>query len=138
MNIYYVYAYVREDGTPYYIGKGKGNRAFYKHRKIPVPNDKLRIIFIFQDLMEQDALNLECQLIKYHGRKNNNTGILRNLTDGGEGCSGAIRTEETLLKMRKPRSKISHWKNKKRGPMSEEHKQKLRKPKNKNLLLFIL
>jgi hypothetical protein len=118
MNIYYVYTYVREDGTPYYIGKGKGDRAFEKHRngKLSVPEDKSRIIFLVEQLSEQDAFDIECLFIKLYGRKNNNTGILRNMTDGGEGTSGYILTE-------KDRQKIS---NTHKGKIvSEETRQKI-------------
>ena len=45
-NEYYVYLYLREDGTPYYVGKGKDNRAFSKNgRSVHLPLDKTKIIF---------------------------------------------------------------------------------------------
>ena len=46
MNIYYIYAYVRSNGTPYYIGKGTSDRAWSKKHAVKKPKDKSRIIIM--------------------------------------------------------------------------------------------
>jgi len=56
-NKFYTYAYLREDGTPYYIGKGEGRRAYCKqNRSCPVPKDRKRIIFLKKNIDEEEAL----------------------------------------------------------------------------------
>ena len=96
---FYVYAFLREDGTPYYIGKGQGNRAWGKRRRISPPADSSRIIILFENLTETEAFSEEIRLINFYGRKDLGTGILRNLTDGGEGSSGYKHTQDALDKM---------------------------------------
>ena len=104
MNNYYTYAYLREDGTPYYIGKGKGKRAFYKHptkhKFVKVPEDKTRIVFLSENLTEDEAYKEEIYLIKKYGRKSDG-GILINQHPGGSGGRepGWNHTEETKKKM---------------------------------------
>jgi len=84
MNDYYTYAYLKADGSPYYIGKGKGNRL-YDHRGkncIP-PKDKNRIIKLKQNLTEEAAFRHEIYMIAVFGKKCDGTGILMNIADGG-------------------------------------------------------
>jgi hypothetical protein len=88
MSYYYTYAYLRKgDRTPYYIGKGRGKRAYDSSHSVKVPDDKDRIIFLKQNLTEEEAFNHEKYMIAVFGRKDLGTGILRNMTDGGEGPS---------------------------------------------------
>ena len=103
MNDFYTYAYLREDGTPYYIGKGTGNRIYSSKRKVKFPKDEKRILFLKQNLTEEEAFKHEIYMISVFGRKDNGTGILRNLTDGGEGVSGVVVGEKTRKKLREAR-----------------------------------
>ena len=94
-NIYYIYSYLREDYSPYYIGKGSGKRAYTKGPKeVKPPRDKSRVKIIKADLTEEEAFLLEKLYILMFGRVDLGTGILRNKSDGGDGSSGYIVSPE--------------------------------------------
>ncbi len=97
---YYTYAYLREDRTPYYIGKGEKDRIYKKGKgEVKLPKDKSRIIYLKQNLTEQEAFKHEIYMIAVFGRKDLGTGILRNRSNGGEGASGLIHSDETKRKL---------------------------------------
>ena len=96
MGQYYTYAWLRVDGTPYYIGKGSGSRAWRKDKFSPPPD---RVLILKRNLCEFDAFKHEVYMIAVYGRKDLGTGILYNFTDGGEGTSGWKCSEDTKTKI---------------------------------------
>lgn len=90
MNNYYVYAHILDNETvPFYIGKGKGKRAYDTKNRSKfwnrVAKKGYRVEFIRENLSEEEALLLEVTMIKTLGRRDNKTGCLVNMTDGGDG-----------------------------------------------------
>jgi len=137
-NRFYTYAYLREDKTPYYIGKGTKNRLYIKKKcEIKPPKDKSRIIFLKQNLTEEEAFRHEIYMIAVFGRKDLGTGILRNKTYGGDGASGAIKSEKTRRKMseaNKGKNNPNYGKSlseETRRKMSEAQKGKIRSEEHK-------
>ena len=109
MNEYYTYAYLREDGTPYYIGKGKLNRAFRKHKVGTPPKD--RILFLKKNLTEEQSFLHEMYMISVLGRIDLGTGILENKNSGGNGSSGKIYSQEERERIRKDVLGRKWWNN---------------------------
>ena len=95
--MFYTYLWLREDGTPYYVGKGKGDRGFVNgsHRQHCPPVDRI-VVNYWTD--EETAFAYETYLIDFYGRIDLGTGCLRNLTDGGEGTTG--KSEDAIRRIR--------------------------------------
>lgn len=99
-NEYYVYLHLRKsDGSVFYVGKGKGRRAWnLKHRtnsrwQRVSRKHGCEVVLVAQDLPEVCALSMERALIGVYRNS------LVNMTDGGEGASGYVHTPEGRAKM---------------------------------------
>jgi len=99
--MFYIYLHkTKDEGVPFYIGKGYGKRAYVKsHRskfwKRIVAKHGYIIELVEENLTEQEALLAEVNWIKKFGRRDLNTGTLVNFTDGGEGTVGRKVSEKT-------------------------------------------
>jgi len=103
-----VYVIFRPNGTPCYVGKGRGRRA--EHHARFSHNRHLKSIYrqadgilplakIREDLTDQEACEIERAFIAAIGRKDLGLGPLVNFCDGGEGLSGHIKSSETRAKL---------------------------------------
>jgi NUMOD3 motif len=135
MNHFYTYVYIdpSRDNEPIYIGKGFASRMHIhmkrtdRHpltrrlQKMARNNIEPIIGCLCKDIDEELALLCEEEAIDLYGRKDLGKGTLLNLTDGGEGASGLVMSEEAKRKL------SEHFSGKTRP---EEHRAKMRKPKS--------
>ena len=142
---FYVYVHIRLDNnTVFYVGKGKGDRAYNLdrgnfHNGVRDKYD-CKVVIIKDNLTESQAFRLESKMIKYYvltlgygipidGYRNfSNNKYLTNMTWGGEGVSGlnplANKTPEEMEEIRRKKSESMKGKNKGKKH-SEEHNKKV-------------
>lgn len=131
----YVYRHIRHDkNEPFYIGIGKTKyRATAKQNRNPIWNRIVEkttygVEILFDDIQWETACEKEIEFIKMYGRIDKKTGILANMTDGGDGNLGLVHSDEALNKIRQSsKNRIGHWKGKK---MSDDFKLKVSRGKS--------
>lgn len=105
MKQFYTYLHCKPDGTPFYVGKGNSDRAYrldgsrknQHHKNIVAKHGKENIlVYIFPCESEQQAFADEIKQIAQLRREGYE---LCNMTDGGEGLSGYICSDETKIKL---------------------------------------
>ena len=104
----YVYTHTREDKNEvFYVGIGINSntfeRAYRKHgtafwERI-AKKTSYKIDIILSNVSWEEACAKEIELIKFYGRRDLGTGSLVNMTDGGEGTIGRLKSEEEIAKI---------------------------------------
>lgn len=104
---YYVYLHIKEsDGTPFYVGKGSGYRAFERvssrsnHWKSVVNKYGYDVIILEEGLSEDESLVREVYWINRIGRKCKG-GPLINQTDGGDSPKHSQETKDKISRNNK-------------------------------------
>jgi len=110
-NQYHVYVDKKPCGEPFYVGKGKSKRVKHISRNelhtnicAKYPDWQRDVVF---SGTEAECFAEEIRLISLYGRRDLETGTLANMTDGGDGASGNIQSEYTIVKRQQAISK--YW-----------------------------
>lgn len=114
---FYTYLWLRSDGTPYYVGKGKwrGHRFVGQERAFRKGCPPASQIIVESHESQADAFFAESFLIGFYGRIDLGTGCLRNRTNGGEGLAGLLRSAthksriSAALSRRKSGNPVKHY-----------------------------
>lgn len=131
---YYVYIHYDMNNIPFYVGKGKGKRAYSKSQRNEdwkkIASNGYNVDIIKDNLTNVESMSLEVETIKIYGRLDRGTGTLVNRTSGGGGSNGYKATKETCEKL----SKVLMGKNKGKKPnlgrkFSDESKKKMSEAK---------
>jgi len=132
----YLYRHIRLDtNKPFYIGIAKNDDSSYSraHYKYKSKRNKIwldiinktsyEVEILFEDLTWEQACQKEIEFITLYGRIDLKTGTLANMTKGGDGMVGVVRTEEYRLKLsERQKDGKAYWFGKK---LSKEHKEKI-------------
>jgi len=131
----FVYCYLREDGSPYYVGKATTQYRPFQEHAVGIPSQRERVRVMRSGLPEDEAFRWEIFYIARYGRKDLGTGILRNSTDGGEGPAGNVWTKEqkaalSAVRQEWDRNNVRWWggrisAGKMGGSLSDEHRQSI-------------
>lgn len=141
----YVYRHIRLDkNEPFYIGIGSDSvykRARERTRRNEiwmriVAKTNYDIEILFDDVSWEYAKAKEIEFIALYGRKDNGTGVLSNMSDGGDGELNKVFTEEYRKKLsdaakrrKEPQpqlQKIIQWRRDNRYFFTDETRAKIR------------
>jgi hypothetical protein len=125
-----VYRHIRKDtDKPFYIGIGSSiNRAYQKrsrnsHWKNIVSKTDYEVEILFDDLTYEQAKEKEIEFIKLYGRNDIGTGILCNMTDGGDGNNNfSVETKEKISKSLRGKTQSEETKAKRIATLKETWK----------------
>ena len=109
------YVYLHKDpktGIPFYVGRGRGKRAYdrtSRHKEwydfVETIGGRFKVEIVEKNLRESDAGEIEANLIAKYGKKRDGAGPLVNWTDGGEDEMGNLTISIDISDLLSPESK---------------------------------